>query len=158
MRAVLQTLLVASSMGTLWGADDNPAHSQVAPNPREVVAAFLDVVAIGDTDGAAQSFTTGDPKVVRSTKRIRQTVPNSEVPIATVHANEAQAFVVTKLMNGKLVRGNPGVFTIALRKSPKSGWRIHTIKYETEDSAHASLEHFLKDCPMARPIPPTTFE
>ena len=51
MRAVLQTLLVASLMGTLRGADDNPARSQVAPNPREIVAAFLDVVAIGDTDG-----------------------------------------------------------------------------------------------------------
>jgi hypothetical protein len=158
MRAVLQTILVASSMGTLWGADDNPAHSQVAPNPREVVAAFLDVVAIGDTDGAAQSFTTGDPKVVRSTKMIRGTVPNAKVPIATVHANESRAFVVTKLMNGKLVRGNPGVFTIALLKSPRIGWRIHTIKYETEGSAAASRERFLKDCPTARPIPPTNFE
>jgi hypothetical protein len=158
MRAVLQTLLVASSMGTLGGADDNPGHSQIEPNPREVVAAFLDVVAIGDTDGAAQSFTTGDPKVVRSTKMIRQTVPNAKVPIATVHANESRAFVVTKLMNGKLVRGNPGVFTIALGKAPHIGWRIHTIKYQTEDSAHASLEHFRTDCPTARPIPPTTFE
>jgi hypothetical protein len=41
MRAVLQATLVASLMGTLWGADDNPAHSQVALNPREVVKAFL---------------------------------------------------------------------------------------------------------------------
>jgi hypothetical protein len=158
MRAVLQTIFVASLMGTLWGADDNPAHSQVALNPRDVVAAFLDVVAIGDTDGAAKSFTTGDPKVVRSTKMIRQTVPNAKVPIATVHANELRAFVVTKLMNGKLVRGNPGVFTIALQKLPRIGLRIHTIKYETEDSADVSLERFLKDCPSARPISPTNFE
>ena len=111
------------------------------------MAAFLDVVAIGDTDGAAQSFTTGDPKVVRSTKMIRGTVPTAKVPIATVHANESRAFAVTKLMNGKLVRGNAGVFTIALRKAPHIGWRIHTIRYQTEDSAHASLECFSEGLP-----------
>ena len=80
MRAVLQTILVASSMGTLRGADDNPARSQVAPNPREIVAAYLDVVAIGDTDGAAQSFTTGDPKVVRST--LSNMKPKARLPRA----------------------------------------------------------------------------
>ncbi len=158
MRAVLQTLLVASSMGTLRAPTAIQHVHKLAPNPREIVAAFLDVVAIGDTDGAAQSFTIGDPKVVRCTKMIRGTVPNAKVPIATVHANESRAFVVTKLMNGKLVRGNPGVFTIASRTLPHIGWRIHAIKYESEASAAASLERFLKDCPTARPIPPTNFE
>lgn len=145
-------------MGTLLGADDKQARPPVELNPREVTAAFLDVIAIGDPEGAAKSFTTGDPQVVRSAKRIRQTVPSAKVPIATVHADDSRAFVVTKLMNGKLVRGNPGVFTMELGKSRKIGWRIHTIKYEPEHSADVSLVRFLKDCPTAIPIPPANLE
>jgi len=149
-------IIVVFAVGTLCVADDKLAPSKVGQNPREVVEEFLEVVARGETIDAAQWFTTGDARVARWTKRIRQIVPNAKVPIATVHAVDSRAFVVTKLLNGRLVKGNPGVFTIILQKSPHLGWLIHDITYVTEESASSKRDQFLKEYPTAKPVPAAT--
>ena len=120
MRVILTAIMVASSVVPLWSDDGGSVALKVEQNPREVVEEFLEMLASGDKIDATQWFTTGDTKVTRQANWMRQIVPHAKVPIAAVYAAESRALAITKLLSGRLVKGNAGVFVIDLEKSPQT--------------------------------------